>query len=224
MNSALCAPLERQTANHTLPPLVESTFAVPLTVCWRASHLKARRSIWPVFGGLREQSTSSQTTCSPALTQMCQPAKNAKCFQLSSWCEALSLGPLPLPCGLTMPREQGITVALSCLKVLLVWCPIQRGLFSLPPGLRKNQRLAAPLVTPTTKSDVHDELISERDILQNGIMTEKDWSICKAKALELFAFGQKIGNLFVSTRFHKPFLIRQITQTTLLYCLILGHY
>ncbi len=93
----------------------------------------------------------------------------------------------------------------------------------MPPGLRKNQRLEAPLVTPTTKSDVHDELISEQDILQNGIMTKKDWSICKAKALELFAFGQKIGNLFVPPRFIKHFLNR--LHKLLYYTVLLfGHY
>ena len=53
----------------------------------------------------------------------------------------------------------------------------------LPDGLRKNQKLPmGNLLTPTTKSDEHDELISAEDIVARGMMTQEDWDFCAAKA------------------------------------------
>jgi len=70
---------------------------------------------------------------------------------------------------------------------------------------KKNQKLTTPLVTPTTKSDVHDELISGEEIVKKGFMSEKDWKYCEAKTLELFARGQELalkhGLLLVDTKY-----------------------
>lgn len=63
----------------------------------------------------------------------------------------------------------------------------------LPEGLKKNQPFAKAIVTPTTKDDVHDRLVSPREIVAEGLMTEADWQAVSAKALALFAFGQKIA-------------------------------
>jgi len=76
----------------------------------------------------------------------------------------------------------------------------------LPDGLRKNQKLPmGNLLTPTTKSDEHDELISAEDIVARGMMTQEDWDFCAAKAHELFAFGQKTalehGFILVDTKY-----------------------
>ena len=76
----------------------------------------------------------------------------------------------------------------------------------LPDGMRKNQKLPmGNLLTPTTKSDEHDELISAEDIVEKGMMTQEDWDFCAAKAHELFAFGQKTalehGFILVDTKY-----------------------
>lgn len=60
-------------------------------------------------------------------------------------------------------------------------------------GLRKNQRLAIPIVDPTTKSDVHDEPITEEEIVASGLMSEEDYETCHEYALDLFGAGQKLG-------------------------------
>lgn len=60
-------------------------------------------------------------------------------------------------------------------------------------------------MTPTTKSDIHDELISGKEIVEKGLMTEVDWKFCEQKALEVFAKGQEIaaqhGLLLVDTKY-----------------------
>ncbi len=63
----------------------------------------------------------------------------------------------------------------------------------LPDGLKKNQQFNSPIVTPTTKSDEHDRLISPQEIVSEGLMTQSDWDFVSTKALELFTYGQKVA-------------------------------
>ena len=42
-----------------------------------------------------------------------------------------------------------------------------------PDGLQKNQKLDSNKLTPTTKSDLHDELISAEEIVQKGYMSKE---------------------------------------------------
>lgn len=74
----------------------------------------------------------------------------------------------------------------------------------LPDGLRKHEKLAAPIVTPTTKSDEHDQLISAAEIIAQGIMTQQEWDYCSTKAIELFNFASqeaaKRGLILVDTK------------------------
>ena len=78
---------------------------------------------------------------------------------------------------------------------------------ALPGGMVKNQKLWTNLLTPTTKSDEHDELISAEEVVAPlvGFMTRKDWDYCAEKAHALFAFGQataaKRGLILVDTKY-----------------------
>lgn len=45
----------------------------------------------------------------------------------------------------------------------------------LPEGMKKNQPLPQPLLTPTTKSDLHDEKNSAAEIVAQGLMTQAEW-------------------------------------------------
>ncbi len=76
---------------------------------------------------------------------------------------------------------------------------------TLPEGLKKNQKFDHPLVTPTTKSDEHDRLISPAEIVSEELMSQADWDYVSGKALELFIFGQKIaaehGLILVDTKY-----------------------
>src|SRR5688572_24765241 len=57
----------------------------------------------------------------------------------------------------------------------------------LPEGLRENDKLPHPIITPTTKAKVgHDEDISREDILKQGLVSEADYRILEDYALKLF--------------------------------------
>jgi fusion protein PurCD len=60
----------------------------------------------------------------------------------------------------------------------------------LPDGVTKNQKFDKPILTPTTKSDEHDELISSKEIVSRGFMTQKEWDYCAEKAIAIFEFAQ----------------------------------
>ena len=63
----------------------------------------------------------------------------------------------------------------------------------LPEGLKKNQKLPQPILTPTTKAKDHDQPLSETEILSQGLMTAKDWEIASTAALELFNDGSNLA-------------------------------
>ena len=75
----------------------------------------------------------------------------------------------------------------------------------LPDNLHKNQKLYNAILTPTTKSVEHDELLSVSDIIARGIMTAEDMNICQNYAHQLFAYGQQIcesrGLILVDTKY-----------------------
>eukprot|EP01034_Spumella_vulgaris_P027478 gene27478-34199_t len=75
----------------------------------------------------------------------------------------------------------------------------------LPDNLIKNQKLDANLLTPTTKSDEHDALISASEIVANGLMSQAAWDTCADYAQKLFAYGQEVarskGLILVDTKY-----------------------
>ena len=64
-----------------------------------------------------------------------------------------------------------------------------------PDGMRANERLPAPIITPTTKAfdGGHDEPLTEAEILDTGLLTEPQWRAVSRAALALFARGQEIA-------------------------------
>jgi len=75
----------------------------------------------------------------------------------------------------------------------------------LPEGLIKNQKLSTPLLTPTTKSDVHDEPLSAHEIITQKLMSQKDWDLVSATALRMFTYASEIaaqqGLILVDTKY-----------------------
>ncbi len=76
---------------------------------------------------------------------------------------------------------------------------------SFPDGLKKNQKLAHAVITPTTKEDAHDRPIGPREIVSEGWLTEQDWEEASQAALALFRFGSeeaaKRGLILVDTKY-----------------------
>jgi len=78
---------------------------------------------------------------------------------------------------------------------------------ALPEGLKENDRLPSPIITPTTKADngEHDEDISREDILSKGIVSEQDYSVLEHYTRALYQRGTEIaasrGLLLVDTKY-----------------------
>ncbi len=77
----------------------------------------------------------------------------------------------------------------------------------LPTGLVKNQRLDAPVITPTTKAGPgeHDERLSEAEVISRGLVSQKLWARVRQAALDLFARGTELaaqnGLILVDTKY-----------------------
>ncbi len=77
----------------------------------------------------------------------------------------------------------------------------------LPDGLKKNQKLDAPLLTPTTKAPKgeHDVSGSREEILATGQVTARDFDAAAEVARSLFQAGQRMcaarGLILVDTKY-----------------------
>ena len=91
----------------------------------------------------------------------------------------------------------------------------------LPDGLRENERLPHPIITPTTKADEgHDENISREEIIERGIVSADDYAVMEDYALKLFKRGTEMaaekGLILVDTKYefgtrdNKVYLIDEI--------------
>ncbi|WP_164109145.1 MULTISPECIES: phosphoribosylaminoimidazolesuccinocarboxamide synthase [Sphingobacterium] len=94
----------------------------------------------------------------------------------------------------------------------------------LPEGLKENDKLAKPIITPTTKAAVgHDMDISKAEILRQGIVSVEDYEqleaythalyqrgveIAKERGLILvdtkYEFGKKDGKIYLIDEIHTP--------------------
>jgi phosphoribosylaminoimidazole-succinocarboxamide synthase len=64
----------------------------------------------------------------------------------------------------------------------------------MPEGLKENDLFPTPIITPSTKAaEGHDEDISEKEIIAQGLASEEDWKILKDYTLKLFARGKEIA-------------------------------
>lgn len=66
---------------------------------------------------------------------------------------------------------------------------------ALPEGLRENDRLSQPIITPTTKASVgHDEDISREEIIRTGIVSANHYELLEQITRQLFQRGTEIAN------------------------------
>lgn len=76
----------------------------------------------------------------------------------------------------------------------------------LQDGLKENDKLPQPIITPTTKAKVgHDEDISREEILKRGLVSEADYKVLEDYTLKLFAKGTELaaerGLILVDTKY-----------------------
>lgn len=77
---------------------------------------------------------------------------------------------------------------------------------TLPEGLKENDKLPEPIITPTTKAAVgHDEDISREQILERGVVSESDYAQLEQYTRALFNRGTEIaaerGLILVDTKY-----------------------
>jgi phosphoribosylaminoimidazole-succinocarboxamide synthase len=77
---------------------------------------------------------------------------------------------------------------------------------SLPEGLKENDRLPTPIITPTTKADQgHDEDISKEDIIKKGIISTEHYHQLEAYTHAIYKRGQEMaaerGLILVDTKY-----------------------
>lgn len=79
------------------------------------------------------------------------------------------------------------------------------GDFTLPDGLVKNDKLPHPVLTPTTKFEVHDRNLTPKEAVAEGLVDADIWAKLQVIAIDLFKFGQKTaeakGLILVDTKY-----------------------
>jgi phosphoribosylaminoimidazole-succinocarboxamide synthase len=95
---------------------------------------------------------------------------------------------------------------------------------ALPEGLKENDRLPSPIITPTTKAhEGHDEDISRENIIALGLVEQDKYTALEKYTLALFAkgtemalqnglilvdtkyeFGEKDGTIYLIDEIHTP--------------------
>lgn len=94
-------------------------------------------------------------------------------------------------------------------SILTMYKAGQRSMYgiTLPDGMRDNQRLPAPVITPTSKAfhGGHDEPLTPDEIVGRGLLTAAQWDQLTTYALGLFARGQQMaaerGLILVDTKY-----------------------
>ncbi|MDD5483701.1 MAG: phosphoribosylaminoimidazolesuccinocarboxamide synthase [Kiritimatiellae bacterium] len=96
-----------------------------------------------------------------------------------------------------------------------LWFNYQQGVRNycghvLPEGLRKDQKLDKPIVTPTTKLESHDRPVSRAEVVREGLVTAEIFDKAADICLKLFDYGTKFahqrGLILVDTKYELGFL------------------
>jgi len=118
-----------------------------------------------------------------------------------------------------IPVEMVVRGYMSGVTKTSIWYSYQKGErmiygISFPDGLKKNDKLPTPVITPTThgspstssgSSSGHDERLTKKEILEKKIVSKKIYEQMEQAALQLFAFGSKLaekkGLILVDTKY-----------------------
>jgi phosphoribosylaminoimidazole-succinocarboxamide synthase len=79
--------------------------------------------------------------------------------------------------------------------------------YKFPEGLKKNQALPEPILTPTTKGveGTHDERLTNAEVVERGLLDAETWEKVGAAALAIFRRGQELaaraGLILVDTKY-----------------------
>lgn len=83
--------------------------------------------------------------------------------------------------------------------------------YRFPDGLRKNEALPQPIITPTTKGGPtgHDERLTCAEVVERGLLDARTWEQVQSAALALFRRGQEVAQqadlILVDTKYEFGF-------------------
>jgi phosphoribosylaminoimidazole-succinocarboxamide synthase len=112
-----------------------------------------------------------------------------------------------------LPVEIVVRGYITGVTTTSLWYHYRRGVrelygLTLPEGLRKNERLPQPLITPTTRAPGpggHDERITGAEIVERALVPEGIYRRVEEAALALFARGSEValraGLILVDTKY-----------------------
>lgn len=88
---------------------------------------------------------------------------------------------------------------------------------ALPNGLRKDQQLETPILTPTTKHESHDRNISRDEAIAEGLIDARTFDAAADICLQLYRFGVEHaasqGLILVDTKYEIGLLDGQLVVT-----------
>ena len=111
-----------------------------------------------------------------------------------------------------LPVEMVVRAYLTGVTSTSIWHHYERGArifcgHRIPDGMKKNDALPAPILTPSTKAEKggHDESVSREDLLRRGLVDEATFAELSEMCMKMFAFGQKRarerGLILVDTKY-----------------------
>jgi phosphoribosylaminoimidazole-succinocarboxamide synthase len=111
-----------------------------------------------------------------------------------------------------LPVEMIVRAYITGVTSTSIWTHYAKGArvfcgHTLPEGLKKNQKLPEPILTPSTKAAKgdHDVSASREEILAMGHISAADFDAAADIAMRLFAFGSKLckerGLILVDTKY-----------------------
>jgi len=109
-----------------------------------------------------------------------------------------------------LPIEMVVRGYITGVTKTSLWFNYQQGVRNycgniLPEGLRKDQKLGKPIITPTTKLEAHDRPVSREEAIKEGLVTAEVFDEAAAICLRLFDYGQKFartrGLILVDTKY-----------------------
>ena len=108
----------------------------------------------------------------------------------SSWVARLDILPVEIV-------VRGYLAGSTATSVLTMYNKGKREMYGVrfPDGLRDNEALAQPIITPTSKAfdGAHDEPLSPDEIVDQRLLTKFQWEQVSRYALALFARGQAMA-------------------------------
>jgi phosphoribosylaminoimidazole-succinocarboxamide synthase len=92
---------------------------------------------------------------------------------------------------------RGYLAGTTSTSILTLYKTGQREMYghTLPDGMRANEELPTPIITPTSKAFYggHDEPLTAEEIIGQGLLTVEQWETLSRYALALFARGQELA-------------------------------